>query len=287
MEIYVEYVLLDNIVINFLILEITGKILHQQSRFIFKAISSLLGAIVAVTLPFISLVFGYQLLIKLLLGIFMVLIAYKMKTIKKFLATFLTFLSMTFLMGGASVCILLAMGGKIYQSTSGFGYDAILPLGAVLAVVAVYVRLISAIAGYIYRRRDCLQFMAKVKVEFRGKTCEFEGFIDSGNRLFDTQTGLPVMIVSYKALKPVLVREFLVALMKVNTNPNKKLKTAHYIQFTTLAGEAKPMLVFEPDLVEYEYNGKKVISKVLIGVSYSEFADSKHYDALLHPSMIV
>ena len=287
MKVYIEYVVLDNLVINFLILLMVSKCLHLNAKWFRLVLSSMLGTFVAICLPLISINILLQILIKCSLGILMVLVAYKMKSFKTFALSLILFVSLTFLMGGASLALIIVMGGSISSNYSSMGYDAVLPLWLILSIVVSYVWLISAIAKHFYRRRDCLNFMAKVTLELNGHTATFNGFIDSGNRLFDNKTGLPVIIVSKYVLKHVLTKEILEQIEENKTNPNKKIKFAHFITYSTLAGQTKPMLVFSPNRLEYEYKGKKIKSEAMVGVANYEFSDSIHYDALLHPSMLI
>ncbi|MBQ7579313.1 MAG: sigma-E processing peptidase SpoIIGA [Clostridia bacterium] len=286
MKIYIEYVVIDNLIINFLLLLITSKCLHLKANKLRLILSAMLGTAVAVLLPLINMQMWLLILTKCALGIMMVLIAYKIKNFKTFAISLIVFVSLTFLMGGACVSLILLVGGNINTNYSSMGYDAKIPLGLMLLIISAYIWLISIIARHFYRRRDCVNFMAKVTLELNGHTAVFNGFIDSGNRLFDNKTGLPVIIVSKSALKNVLTKEVLQKIEENQTNPNKELKTAHFIQYSTLSGKTKPMLVFAPHKLEYEFKGKKFISNVMVGVADYNFCDSISYDALLHPCML-
>jgi len=287
MSVYIEYVIIDNLIINFLLLKMVGFCLKLKNNYLKQIISSVFGTGVAIIMPLLSLGIGYQIIIKCVLGIIMVLLAYKIKSFKTFAISLILFISFTFLMGGACVALILLMGGNIASNSSKMGYDAALPLGLMLAIIASYVWLTKVIVVHFYRRRDCLNFMAKVKVELNGKRAEFYGFIDSGNRVFDNKTGLPVMIVSKMALKNILPQNLLDKIEENKTNPNRVLKNAHFIEYSTLSGNARPMLVFAPTSLEWEYKGKTIKSKVMVGVADYTFCDSVKYDALLHPSMLL
>lgn len=285
MKIYFEYVLIDNIIINFLILLCVAKTLHFNHKNWLLFISSIFGAVVALLLPLINLSQLMLLPLKLISGIIMLLIAFKIKSFKSFIIAFVAFLSFTFLMGGACMGLLLIFGTSINELSLS-GYDASVPLGVMLGIISIYVAITIELSKYIYKRRDALQFIGKVKLELNGKQVEFTGFIDSGNRLFDNVTGLPVIIVSSKVLKQILSAEMLTEIY-FNKGDSKKLKNAHFIQFATLSGESKPMLVFKPSKCYFSYKGKVVLSNVMVGVTTKSFSDVASYDALLHPSMLI
>ena len=287
MSVYVEYVVIDNLIINFLLLKMVSMCLKQNSNYFRLIIASVFGTTIAVVLPLFNLSMVFQILIKFALGIIMVLLAYKVKSFKTFAISLILFISFTFLMGGACVALIIIMGGSIASNYSSMGYDAALPLGVMLAIISCYAWLIKVVVVHFYRRRDCLKFMAKVKLELNGKTAIFNGFIDSGNRIFDNKTGLPVIIVSKHALKDILPQDFINKMEENKTNPSRVLKNAHFIQYSTLSGTARPMLVFKPNCLEYYYDGKIINSKVMVGVADYTFSDSAKYEALLHPSMLI
>lgn len=286
MKIYIEYVLLDNAIINFLILLCVAKCLHYKHKKIMLILASIVGAIVAIILPLFNLNQLMQIPFKIALGVIMLLICFKFKSFKNFLIGFLAFVSFTFLMGGACMGLIFLFGSNVTSLTQN-GYDASLPLGVMLGIISVYVAITIELSKVIYKRRDALQFIGKVKIELGDKKVEFTGFIDSGNRLFDNVTGLPVIIVSSRVLKNVLSAQMLTEVYFPNSNPNKKLKDAHFIQFATLSGESKPMLVFKPQKCEFIFKGKHILSEVMVGVTTKQFSDAVNYDALLHPSMLV
>ena len=74
MEIYIEYVLIDNFVINYLILLLVKKTMKLKTSIFRMVLSSGIGTIVAVLMPLFSVSNWLFILIKLLLGVSMILI---------------------------------------------------------------------------------------------------------------------------------------------------------------------------------------------------------------------
>lgn len=279
MKVYIEYVLIDNLVIDFLILYLTGKILKHKFKWVRILISCVLGASSTIALSLINILSELLLAFKLLIGLVLPLFAFKFKSFKQYLSTFFTFLSFTFLLGGACFA-LIGMFGSFNSNFS--GYDASIPLGLMLIICAVLVKIVTSLTTLIYQKRDCNKFLAKTTLTILGNAISFDGFIDSGNRLYDDKTGLPVIIVATSAFQGQnnnLLKEIL-------KNPKKMARNAHFISVGTLNGETKPMLVFEPDKAEFYYQNKTIQSKIMVGLTYRGFKDVINYDALLHPSLI-
>ena len=83
MTIYIDIVLIENLMMNFIILLATGLILKERISVIRLLLASLLGAIYAVV-SYLSILEIYtSMILKIILTIVMIYIALKTKTIKK------------------------------------------------------------------------------------------------------------------------------------------------------------------------------------------------------------
>jgi len=285
MKVYIEYILIDNIVMNFIILFLTAKVLRVKFRAWRLILASVAGAGAVIGFSFITISNLLQVFLKLILGLVLIMIAFGLGRIKDYLAQYFGFISFTFLIGGAALAIVLIFG-RVDFSGGVEGYDASLPLGLMMLIAFVTALIVISLSRLIYQRRDCKQFIAKITLSIGGKTRELVGFIDSGNRLFDHVTGLPVIIISASALKSMISEDVLSRAI-LGTQTKDKINGAHFITLETLSGRAKPMLVISPDAVTMEFGGRVVKSRVMVGITNGHFKDAVAYDAILHPSMLV
>ena len=92
MEVYVEYVIIDNLIIDFLLLKLSTKTAQVRSSLTRLILSSVIGTAVAVIMPLFSINSVLQVIIKLLLSITMCLISAKTDNLKKHLINFLFFI---------------------------------------------------------------------------------------------------------------------------------------------------------------------------------------------------
>ena len=83
MEVYIEYVLLDNLIINSVLLDFTNKTLKLKVNKFRIFLSAMLGTIVAIILPFVKLSNSILIVLKIILGICMSAILKNHKSIKK------------------------------------------------------------------------------------------------------------------------------------------------------------------------------------------------------------
>ena len=108
-------------------------------------------------------------------------------------------------------------------------------------------------------RKMYSNFVRDVQIEFKGKTYECKGFIDTGNRLCDPNTETPVVMISralYLKMCPVL--------------------DGHYVNFSTI-GSGGRLWVFRPQ--SFLINNRR--QNVLLAVSNRRFRDYVKYDVLL------
>ncbi len=284
MEIYIEYVLIDNLVINTLILLCVKNTLKLRSSWLRLILSSGLGTIVAVVLPLFNLSSWLLVLIKIGLGVSMVLILSKYLKLKEFIFSFLLFIGYTLLLVGASLATLLAFGTSLELLSQG-GYDIAIPLGVILLIVSIYIYLIIGVAKYLSRKKELEPFIKDVKLFINDKILEFKAFMDSGNKLYDTKTGLPVIILSIKSLEKYFSKDILENLV-LEQGKNVGFKNVHLISYNTISGDIKKMVVFEADkMVINSGQSEYTTNRFVVGVSYKVFNDAINYDMLLNLSV--
>lgn len=285
MEVYIEYVLIDNFVINYLILLLTKKTMKLRTTFLRMLISSMLGTIVAILLPLFSLPSWAMIFIKIILGLLMVFILSRYYKLKEFLFAFLLFLGYTLFLVGASLATLLAFGTSLDLLAQG-GYDIAVPLGIILLIVAIYVYILVESAKYFTRKKDMQPYIKDVKLFLANKEIDLKGFVDSGNKLYDRKTGLPVVIVSMKSLEKHFSKEVLENLVLENGDLGK-FKNVHLISYNTISGEPKKMVVFSADKMVIKSGVNEYITnRFMLGVSYKVFNDAVPYDLLLSSNLV-
>lgn len=216
----------------------------------------------------------------------MVLILSSYFRFKDFIFAFLLFIAYTLALGGACFATLLAFGTSLEALSAG-GYDISVPLGLILAIIAFYVSIIIYLAKYLSRKRDLTPFIRRVILFLGNKTFEFDAFIDTGNKLIDSKTGLPVIILSINGLEKYFLKEDIEKLMLMQGEGTNCFKDVHLTAYNTISGDSKKMVVFSADkLVIISKDSEYTTNRFMIGVSYKRFNDVVHYDMLLNPSVM-
>ncbi len=106
--IYIEYLLIENFIINFIILYVVARITRTKIYKLRLFISSTIGTIYTLIVYYPSMEFMGKFLIKFAISILMVILAYNPEKLPQFIKQFSTFYLVSFIFAGA------IMGGIFY-----------------------------------------------------------------------------------------------------------------------------------------------------------------------------
>ncbi len=261
MEIVIEYVLLENFLINLIVLKSTALLVKEKGKFFL--LSSFLSACLTVALPsFYLSTIGYF-LVEIGVAILSVCLSFKFSNIKKFLFIFLCFFITLFVYGGAC-----------YFFESLFGIQSIL---IVLGIVVSVFVILRFILKKFNRKVSIDKFCFDVEIDAEHTKTYWKGFLDSGNMLFDPLTDSPVTLVNFKVFSSIF-KDIDLQDVIFRTEKLKKIKFAHYINFNTLGNDNK-ILVFQVDKIVI--NGKS-LEKATLGLSLKNFDKAFDTDIILH-----
>ncbi len=272
MQVYIEYVIIDNLIIDYLILSLSLRISNCKTNKIKLILSSIIGTIVAVVMPFFNINYLYLFLVKILLALLMCYVAGSYLSIKKYLITVGSFLGVTFLFGGLIFAIFY-LADVDFEKGFNFNYDSAFPIGFTILIIYIVYVFLKRLIVKLLKIKGISPFVRKCILVVQGKRISVVGFIDSGNRLFDAKTGLPV-IVGSKAL-----------FIKIESL-NAKIKDVGNIQIKTVNGESQIKIYLLDKLLIYNGQSVNIYNNVLIGRANSDFNDQVKYELLLNPSLI-
>lgn len=280
MSAYIEYVILDNFTVTCLIASLTYRIMLKRTNRIRTLVASLTGTAVAVFYPFVKndvLV----IIIKLALWIVLSLILFLKK--EKFFMCALTFLGLTFLFGGVMFGIGFVVSG---DATAAMRVNMLdFPVSVIIAGVFICWLAVKKILVKFHRMRDLGGVIYDFSLSVLGNTMKFRGLMDTGNRLYDKVSGLPVIVLSAKSLMGNISDEQFRIMFSGRGDTLQP--QAHYMEISTVAGGKNKILLLKPDaFVLYSAGGGNILYDVMVGVSFSPLKDAIGYDAILHPALI-
>lgn len=266
MEIYIEDAILQNVIINFMLLEISQKAILQKCRKLKTFFVSILGACFAVGLTFFQFSTFLTFAIKMICGILMTVIMIKNFKLKQFLLFYFVFLSSTFIMGG----LCMALQNLFQNKLSG--------VVIVLAIFVFYIILKNLLKQF-YVKKKLNNFYYKLQLILSDKKVNIKAYLDSGNLLQDKSTGCPILIIDYKTFEQ-LFGEKISIIDYLQNRLDKKLK-GKYLNYQTVNGQSK-MFVCSIDKVILKTNNNIEELNVMLGLT-SNFDTSFDCQGLLSP----
>ena len=260
MTVYIEYVLLDNIIIDYLILKatyaITGKTVSRGRLFI----CALLGAVIELLYPLLKVIPLILTAVKILSGLLLVLLSAKFSRAKEFYISAVFFFALTFLAGGAVTGIF---------SIFNISPSSELSVGLMFLPVYLILKAVIDIAKYIYRKKQIAPYIYTAELTLFDRTVSALSFMDTGNCLTD---GLEPVIVISKSLFNKLVGDNVY-----------KLKVKR-IDINSINGNGKS-LSFKIDKIKLYLAGKlNIHNNVTACVANGNIGDG--YDVILHPALM-
>lgn len=282
MVVYIEYVLIDNLVINFLLFLFTSNILKLNVKKTKMFYCSLLGAGFALIMPMLTF-FGIVLfLFKIFVGVLLVSLLKKYNGLKEFFASLLTFLTATFMFGGLIYFVLDLLNAKTTNSGL-LIYNFQLPMGFIILIIYFYSYFMFELIKNFYKRKTVNNFIYEVSIKNKEKTVFIKAFLDTGNRLIDNETNKPVIIINYKTFDALYgnISPTDLLLGKLDNIP---LKNSKFINALGANGKMGKILLFETDELKiFLDNGVNIIKNAILGLSLLKFNDVLEYSVLLNP----
>ena len=284
MTVFIEYAVLDNLIINALLLWFVFRTIKQTPPKLKIFLSALLGTGAALVMPLLSYTGVIAFLIKLFIGAAMVL-PLQNRNFARFAVFYLLFLTYTFAFGGAVYGILF-MFNSTSESLLYFTYSTSVPIGALILVAVAAAKLISICIKFLNLRHSVNNYLRDVVIQNRGDKFRIVSYLDTGNRLVDPETRAPVVIISL-SLFLKMFPEVSVDRIFLNKLTQAGIEGGRYINFSTVEKSDAKMFTFAPQKFEVaqDKNRFKSCDNVRLGVSMRGFKDAVKYDALLNASL--
>lgn len=242
MVVYIEYVLIDNFCIDYLLLKATFFFTTTTVKKRRLFLCALLGSIIALLFPLINFDLIFTSILKIISGLLLVLLATKYQTLKSFYANFLCFLFLTFALGGAIIGV-FSLLNLDYSSETSIAI-MILPCYLILKVIIDIIK---------FSKNNQIEknFTANCVLYHNNKVLKVSGFFDTGNSLY--YNNKPIIVLDKKLFYKLF-------------NTADILKNNTRIEYQTSAGNSK-MPLFMLDKLELEYKENKyVIGSIYLGL---------------------
>ncbi|MDF2986911.1 MAG: sigma-E processing peptidase SpoIIGA [Eubacterium sp.] len=297
MEIYLDILLLENLVINYLILYVTAKFSKLRVSTLRLFAGAAVGALYVIFIILQPVKIYYTTFAKILLSFFIIAITFSPRKVLPFLKTLVIFYISTFIFAGAALAFLFfnqqggfVRNGIVYvfgQSKWSLMFFSIVTVGIIIKIF------MEVIQSRIIKDK----LLIPVKIAFDNRMIDLPALVDTGNSLKDPLTNLPVMVVEFKALEELLPEEIRSIFENSKENDlncvtatistSKWFSRFRLIPFSSLGKENGMLIGFKPDFIEVgEEEEKRDIKNVIVGIYNRSLSRNEKYKALLGPELV-
>ena len=283
--IYIDVLICLNLFINYFILLGVSKFLFLKTRKIRIILAALLGGVYSlyILLPDINMFFS--LIIKLVMSVTIIIVAFRKTGIKNFLKSIACFYSISFAFGGVMFAIwyLIAPNGMLMNN--GVIYFNLSPMIFIFSTIVSYIiiRLISRFTG----QQVPEEIFCNILIRHEGKEEVLKSKIDTGNSLVEPFSKLPVIVVDYKNIEKVVpeaIKDFMCVALNSNNFNYLNNKNFRFIPFSAVSGEGV-LPAFKPDKLIVFYKGENIEREAFIAVSRKNITFD-NFHALMNPSLL-
>ena len=301
MEIYLDIVILENIVINYLILLVTSRFSKNKTSSLRLFLGSVAGTAYLVLMILLPDTQVYATLFsKFLLSVAMVAMAFNFRKISAFMKTLALFYATTFIFAGAAFALMffskdwgIVRNGLLITPLTFI--DA--KLTELLLAVAVALIIFRVVWDTVQSKFVKEKLLVDISIAVENKSIELSALVDTGNSLHDPLTNLPVVVVEFSAIRDLLPDD-IKSIFERNCENDLDSVTAtisssdwfsrfRLIPFKSLGRENGMMIGFRPDYIEIGADdGKKDIRDVIVGIYNRTLSANDQYRALMNPELI-
>ncbi len=286
---YLDLLFFLNLLVHYFLLLFTAKLFHREAGFGRMLAGAALGALAVLILPYPRPP-GLALAVILAAPLLMVLTAFWPLRRLEILYFWGVFFLASFTVAGA-VSALLNFDAPRRFFTSPRGVLLLLGVCAVIYLLFVLLR------PFLEDKKWQKLWRMELLVAWQGKEKIVPAFLDTGNRLRDPFSSLPVIVIDYRSLEGLLPPPVYRCLADGGAEPWSALEQlsdpALARCFTLIpcrgVGRGSEILLgFKPDSVAFFEDGRSrpIGSQVLLGLTRRGFGTAAEYRALLPPELL-
>lgn len=295
MTIYVDVVLFENLIMNYIILFTTSQILKIEQKHIRIILASLLGAIYSIIAYMNILDIYSKIPLKILLSIIIVYVAFNPQTVKKMWKYILFFYLVSFVFGGAAFSLIYIVKPQEILMKNGLFLGTyplkIAILGAIVAFITITI--VFKLAKNKISKKD---LFCEMEICINNKKIETKTMVDTGNMLKEPITNTPVVVVEHMLLYECIPKEILNNLENIIggdfSNISEKIKNEYIsklklIPFSSLGKQNGMLIGIKADYIKIKTEEKEnKIENVIIGIYNKSLTKKGEYRALIGMELV-
>lgn len=294
-NIYIDVIFLENLIMNYLILWSTAKLLKERYSKIKLIFASALGAFYAVFMYFPQFDYFYSFFYKIFFSIIIIIVAYTPKKISLFFRIAGVFYLLSFVFGGAAFGLYFIING-LKADNSGVLFIGSFPVIILFISSGISYIFIKYFWSFVHCKIKREKTLVQLIIDFDGDKVFSTALVDTGNSLYEPISKIPVIVVEYDLLKDIMPNN-IQSVLNLNTEDLKTITSVisnskwmsrfRVIPFKSLGKESGLLIGFTPDKVNISYDNKNIVlEKIVIGIYNKKLSNNGEYDSLVHPDIL-
>ena len=289
MTIYVDVVLIENLIMNYIILLATGLILKQKIKHIRLIIASLLGAIYSIVAYTTILEIYSSLILKAILSIIIVYIAYNPQKLKKMWKDIVIFYLTSFAFGGVAFALIYIVKPQEILMKNGL-FLGTYPLKTVLLGAIVGFAIITTAFKLVKTQISKKDMFCEIEFKLNEEKINTRAMIDTGNLLREPFTNTPVIVVEHTLLYNCLPKEILNNLDEILggdlENIPEEIRKEYIsrlklIPFSSLGKQNGMLIGIKPEYIKIKKEEREIQKEnVILGIYKNSLTKGGEYRAL-------
>lgn len=259
MKVYIEIVMLDNLVVTSCIAIMAYVALGMRVHKFRTAFAAIVGTIISISYPYWDISLPLMIIAKIAVGSLLGIILF-LKLEKSLLGIFVFFVQ------SAAICGLCMFAQYLIAGDGAMPYA----LPSCIAGAACFI--LCAIMRIARKKRTEAKYRFEAEITLRGKTARMKGYLDTGNSLYDDSTFLPIIVVKLSSLEKAFGRAAIIS------------SISGYKRIETASGSGRIFLIKPEDFRLYSDGVMNKNRDVILGITEREFLRKE--DMLLHPAVM-
>ena len=290
MTIYIDIVLIENLIMNYIILFTTAVVLKIKVNHIRLILASLLGAGYSI-IAYMGIIKVYSsIILKIILSVLIIYIAFNPQNIKKMCKDLLLFYLVSFVFGGAAFALIYIIKPQNILMKNGLFLGTYTIKTVMLGAVVAFCIIIGAFA-FIKNKISKKDMFCDLEILINQKKIKTKAMIDTGNMLKEPITNVPVIVVEHILLYSCMPKEILNNLKEImgvdfKNIPcdiqEKYISKLKLIPFSSLGKQNGMLIGIRPEYVKVITDEQEKINKnVIIGIYEKSLTKKGEYQALI------
>jgi stage II sporulation protein GA (sporulation sigma-E factor processing peptidase) len=259
--IFLDVLIMVNVVVNFFIMYITAKTMRVIVKLRYMILSSFLGGIYVITMIFPQLAVFSNLFFKIFTAAILVFITFRNKSIIFNLKALSIFIMYSMLLAG--ICIFIQYNSQGYLLYN-FSYKWLM-----MAIMIIYI-FIDRLVVFIKDRKTLSTLIFNVDIVLNNGSKRVRAFLDTGNELKEPATNLPVIIVEKSVFSNIDIDKY----------------DRFYIPYKVIGGKGDKLIGFKPKAVKIGQGDNMEFREAIIAFCETNLSEFSDYHALLPRGVI-